>query len=303
MKITEIVLVTENWKGTEKNALMTAEDYFRYLDLDTFDSRKDVADAILELGRTLGEEEAWSEYYFAANRTVFARLCMDEKQLEQFLRGFYNSRDQEVLFDKGMCSGECLDKLSEFCMDTKGMVRIGGFSYEKQEAVFEQGQILRNLNGSDYRVLEKLSEKNLLLMDTKTGNFVVALGTEQFVRHPRGTEATKENSLTGIEWGHGLYYGSTPSAIDFRHIRQEYGTERKIEDIHQYREMLQDRFRLYSRMEKDGLISDRLREEIMYASYKEFGTNDSEYFRKGLNEGLYDKGFKEMKEIAKRKSR
>ena len=46
MKITEIVLITENWKGTEKNSLMTVEDYLKYLDLDRFDSRKDVAEAI-----------------------------------------------------------------------------------------------------------------------------------------------------------------------------------------------------------------------------------------------------------------
>lgn len=56
MKITEIVLVTENWKGTEKNSLMTVEDYLKYLDLDKFDSRKDVAEAMLELGKTFGDE-------------------------------------------------------------------------------------------------------------------------------------------------------------------------------------------------------------------------------------------------------
>ena len=74
MKITEIVLVTENWKGTEKNCLMTAEDYLKYLDLDKFDSRKDVAEAMLELGKTFGDESEWSEHYFAANVTVYARF-------------------------------------------------------------------------------------------------------------------------------------------------------------------------------------------------------------------------------------
>lgn len=75
MKITEIVLVTENWKGTEKNSLMTVEDYLKYLDLDKFDSRKDVAEAMLELGKTLGDEKEWSEHYFVANVTVYARFC------------------------------------------------------------------------------------------------------------------------------------------------------------------------------------------------------------------------------------
>lgn len=303
MKITEIVLVAENWKGTEKNCLMTAEDYLKYLDLDKFDSRKDVAEAMLELGKTLGDEYEWSEHYFAANATVYARFCMDDGQLARFLGGFYNSTDQQVLFDKSMCSGECLDKLSELGMDIKGRVSIGSLSYTRMDTVFEQGQTLHNLNGSDYRVMEKLSDRNLLLMDIKTGNFVVAQGTNLFARHPRGEKATENNSLMGIEWGQGLYLGSTPSTIDFRHIRQEYGTKRVIEDIYQYREMLQDRFRLYTRMEKDELLSDEARETIMLANFKEFGTSDLEQFRKGLQEGLYDKGFIEMQEKQKEKFR
>ena len=303
MKITEIVLVTENWKGTEKNSLMTVEDYLKYLDLDKFDNRKDVAEAMLELGKTLGDENEWSEHYFAANVTVYARFCTDDVQLAKFLGGFYNSTNQQVSFDKGMCSGECLDKLSELGMDIRGRVSIGSLSYTRLDTVFEQGQTLHNFNGHDYRVMEKLSEKNLLLMDTMTGNFVVAQGTNMFARHPRGVEATEGNSLIGIEWGQGLYLGSTPSTIDFRHIRQEYGTKRTIEDIYQYREMLQDRFRLYTRMEKDELISDKVRETIMYANFEEFGTSDYEHFRKGLNEGLYDKGFAEMMEKQKEKTR
>ena len=59
-------------------------------------------------------------------------------------------------------------------MDTKGRVSIGSLSYKKLDTVFKQGQVLRNFNGRDYRVMEKLSEKNLLLMDVVTGSFVVA---------------------------------------------------------------------------------------------------------------------------------
>lgn len=303
MKINEIVLVTENWKGTEKNCLMTAADYLRYVDLDRFDSRKDVADTMMELGRTLGDENAWSENYFAANVTVSARFCTDDRQLTRFLAGFYNSTDQQILFDKSMCSGECLDKLSELGIDTKGKVSIGSLSYTELYSAFEQGEVFRNFNGRDYRVMEKLSPKNLLLQDELSGDFVVAVGVQLFARHPRGTEAKEENCLIGIEWGHGVYLSSTPSAIDFRHIRQEYGTERKIEGIYQYREMLQDRFRLYSRMETDELISDKVREAVMYANFEEFGTSDFDQFRKDLNEGRYDKGFAEMVEKQKEKSR
>lgn len=205
MKITEIVLVTENRKGTEKNCLMTVEDYLEYLDLDRFDSRKDVADAMLELGRTLGNENDWSEYYFASNKSVYARFCMDEMQLERFLEGFYNSTDQEVSFDKGMCSEKCLEKLSELCMDTRGNVNIFALTYTEAYCDFEQGTILHNFNGNDYRVMEKLSAKNLLLQDERSGNFVVALGVSLFARHPKGTEAKEGNCQIGIEWGHGVY--------------------------------------------------------------------------------------------------
>ena len=79
------------------------EDYLKYLDLDKFDSRKDVAEAMLELGKTLGDEKEWSEHYFVANVTVFAKFCTDDGQLARFLGGFYNSTDQQVLFDKSMC--------------------------------------------------------------------------------------------------------------------------------------------------------------------------------------------------------
>ncbi len=303
MKITEIILVSENWKGTETNFLMTTEDYVKYVDMDTFDSRKDVADSMIELGKTLGDENAWSELYFASNKSVATRFCVDDRQLMKFLKGFYNSTDQEVRFDEERCSAECMEKLAELGMDTRGKVSTASLSYTKLDTVFEQGQTLRNLNGHDYRVMEKLSEKNLLLMDTMTGSFVVAQGTELFARHPRGAEPTEENSLIGIEWGHGLYLNSTPSAIDFRHIRQKYGTERKIEDIYQYREMLQDRFYLYTSLEKDQMISDALRESVMYVRFGEFRTSDPEEFRKNLHAGLYDEGFAEIEEVKQEKSR
>lgn len=303
MKITEMILVTENWKGTEKNCLMTAEDYYKYIDLDTFDSRKDVAETMLELGRTLGDENAWNEHYFRANVTVSARFCTDDRQLEKFLKGFYNSTDQEVVFDKGMCSGECLDKLSELGMDTKGKVDIGSLSYTKLYSAFEQGERFRNFNGREYRVMERLSGRNLLLQDEMSGEFVVARDVQLFARHPRGTKAKEGNCLIGMEWGHGVYLGSTPSAIDFRHIRQEYGTKSGIEDIYQYREMLKDRFRLYDRLGSDELLSGKAREAVMLVKFKEFDTGSFEQFKKNLETGCYDSSFAEYRETEQEKSR
>ncbi len=115
-------------------------DYLKYVDMDTFDSRKDVADSMIELGRTLGKKNDWSELYFAGNKSVVARFCVDDRQLMKFLKGFYNSTDQEAVFDEKRCSGECLNKLAELGMDTRGKASIDSLSYTRLDTVFEQGQ-------------------------------------------------------------------------------------------------------------------------------------------------------------------
>ena len=115
-------------------------DYLKYVDMDTFDSRKDVADSMIELGRTLGKKNDWSELYFAGNKSVVARFCVDDRQLMKFLKGFYNSTDQEAVFDETRCSGECLNKLAELGMDTRGKASIDSLSYTRLDTVFEQGQ-------------------------------------------------------------------------------------------------------------------------------------------------------------------
>lgn len=138
---------------------MTVADYLKYVDMDTFDSRKEVADSMIELGRTLGKENDWSELYFAGNKSVAARFCVDDRQLMKFLKGFYNSTDQEAVFDEKRCSVECLNKLAELGMDTRGKASIDSLSYTRLDTVFEQGQTLRNFNGHDYRVMESCQKE------------------------------------------------------------------------------------------------------------------------------------------------
>ena len=52
MNLTDIVLVTENDKGTETNMLMTVDDYKRFVDIKDL---SDLSEQMLLLGRTLGE--------------------------------------------------------------------------------------------------------------------------------------------------------------------------------------------------------------------------------------------------------
>lgn len=97
--------------------------------------------------------------------------------------------------------------------------------YEKIEKEFIQGEILRNFNKNDYRVMERFSANNLLLMDVKSGDMVVAVDTQLYAMYPKGETKESSNCVIAISWGHGIYLGNTPSHIDFKELRQEYGTK------------------------------------------------------------------------------
>ena len=73
----------------------------------------------------------------------------------------------EVSFDKDRCTKECLDVLTAYNMDHEGHPLIGALHYEKMEYDFRQGEVLHNLNGSDYSVLMVLNQNDLFLMALK----------------------------------------------------------------------------------------------------------------------------------------
>ena len=88
MNITDMILVTENCEGSETNSLMDLLDFIDFAVKESWLSLKEVAE----------------------NTTLFARYCADEKQLEAFLQGGYNT-DKEWKFDEQRCSENCLDCL------------------------------------------------------------------------------------------------------------------------------------------------------------------------------------------------
>ena len=53
MDLRDVVLVIENDKGTEINMLMSLDDYKKFVSIDDM---SELADQMLCLGRTLGEE-------------------------------------------------------------------------------------------------------------------------------------------------------------------------------------------------------------------------------------------------------
>ena len=85
MDLKDMILVTENDRGTETNMLMTLDDYKSFIAVDDM---SELADNLLQLGRTLGEADNFAEYYRAANVTVSARFCLVIFSWDIFFRDF-----------------------------------------------------------------------------------------------------------------------------------------------------------------------------------------------------------------------
>lgn len=158
MDLKDMILVMENYKGTERNMLMTLEDYKKFVAIDDM---SELADQMLLLGRTLAE--GFTEYYRAANVTVFAKFCRDDVELGRFLQGYYND-SKKFYFDKATSSPECITKMDEIGMTDRGWIDDFILHYEKCDRTFERGQTFHNFNDHDYMVLEALSPRNLVVM-------------------------------------------------------------------------------------------------------------------------------------------
>lgn len=139
--------------------------------------------------------------------------------------------------------------------------------------------------------MELFSPRNLLLMDTKTGAFVVAVDACKFARYPTGETPNDHNTSYGVEWMQGVYLQNTPSKIDFYELRKEYGEERKIETLEEYHDMLSTKFAHYERIVGDELLSDSLRELAEQSMYQEFLTGKRQTFEDNLYDGKYDSDF------------
>ena len=223
MRIQDMVLVIANIKGSEKNMLMTLKDYKEeYLFVPAL-SREESAQTLKELFDTKlsAPGEGWAEHYITANKSFYAKFCSGSDELQCFLCGSYND-DKEFQFDREESSQECMRALEEYNLDVNGGMKGCMFHYEQEEHEFKQGEVLHNFNGTDYKVMERYSKNNLLMMNMASGQFLVAVGVQCYSRYPYAGEYTKENAETGIEWGHGVYLSATPSEIDFVGLRSEY---------------------------------------------------------------------------------
>lgn len=221
MKIEDMIMVIENRKGVESNMLCSLTEFIVNFVVRANNDQMEILEDVMQL-RDTKQKDDWHNIYYASNVSVSARYCTGESQLRLFLKGIYNDVSN-ASFSEERSSERCIKHLQKIGIHLDGSLEnVNTMRYEKISKEFVQGEELYNLNGVTYKLLEKYSDRNFLLMDNATGNFVVALGVDFFAKYPRSEGKESEDCVYGIEWGHGVYLGTTPSEIDFASLRKEY---------------------------------------------------------------------------------
>lgn len=291
MKIKDMLMVIYNRKGIEKNFLCSFEHFIKNYATDYCDSYFQMAEVAAGIQETKKKDSSFFEMYPAANKTFYVRYCSSLDELRLFIAGKLNDGMTNV-FEEDFCDEESLDLLSRLGISTDRSMAVAKWPhYEKLESDLRQGEVYHNFNGSDYRLMERYSDRDMLFMDVDSGQFMVGIGVDQFVRYPQGEDRYSSLCETGIEWSSGIYLGNTPSAINFSMLRREYGRDQDISTIEDYRLSLKEQFRTYHELAKNEGLTDSVREAATNAMYEEFGTGKPDRFTENLNAGEYDKGF------------
>lgn len=298
MRLEEMILVTENWKGTETIFLLGLPDYMQMVISACVDSAYDMADAVKQLYDSQKDMKYCSELYFAANKSSQARFCISPEQLRGFL---LNMQDGEAVsgkpvFDESRCTPECLEVLKAYGIGKDGHSLFNSLHYEQEEHNFHVGETVRNLNGTDYRVLDILSKENLLLMNVRSGEILVGVGTKYYQRTPKEGYASPDSMICGIEWGHGAYLGNRIADIVFEDVRSRYGTAKEEETLAQYRNRIKYEYRLYQSLAECMDVSHAIRNAAWKSLDDKFGTEDYDTFLAFLQKGYYDGNFQGIKE-------
>ena len=285
MKLEYIIMVLEKQKETETNYLMNLTDYMgealqlwgRYAE--------DMAGVVSTLYRTKEDQKEWSDLYFSADKSIRASFCTGEEQLRGFLAGNFN--DGEWSFDEGRCSGECLEVLRIYNLKTDGHSLFPYLHHERVEHTFHAGEVLHNMNGNDYRVLAALSPDDLLVMSLTDSQLIVGRGVKLYERYPKGERPDDDSVVTGIEWDHGVYFGSDITRVDFDILKQEYGEPDRVENVSDMRDMVRRNFWMQKNVEQKEGLPDRVRNAARDCLENTFGTSEPEVFDKGMYDGMY----------------
>lgn len=229
MKINELILCIYNDKGYEKNFVCTFDNFAKTYISKYCDNFYEAAEVVRELERVKDKDNGCAEMYVAANKTMYMRYCKSVSDLELFIKCRYNENESEFAYD--YCDDESKKMLEKCELVENGVVTNRyPLHYEKLKKNFKQGEVLHNLNGCDYKVLELLSDRNLLLLNLDSGTFTVGIGVDYYGRYPRNEDINSEACEMGIEWGHGVYLGNIPSVIDFKIIREKYGRNSQMDE-------------------------------------------------------------------------
>lgn len=228
MKAEDMVMVIENRKGHETNSLLTFDDFIKQHIVPFANDKLEAVFMARELMDIRSKKiDSWADWYHSANQSFYARICANSQEISYFLCGTFND-DKNFRFDEDISSKECLEELRNRGMTTDGKHTVGQYSYQELGRDLAVGEILHNFNGCDYKLLERFSEHNLLLMDISSGQFLVGIDTRLYLRQPKFAPEKQEGE-TGIEWGHGLYLSNMPSVIDFARLKREYSKPYQIE--------------------------------------------------------------------------
>lgn len=301
MKLEEMILVAENWKGTETIFLLGLPDYMQMVINACGDSAHDMADAIKQLYDSQKDMKHCSELYFAANKSSQARFCASLEQLRGFLLNMLDGEkvSEKPVFDEARCTPECLEVLKAYGIGKDGHTLFSSLHYEQAEHDFHAGEIVRNLNGTDYRVLDVLSPENLLMMNVRSGEILVGVGTKYYRRTPKEGYTSPDSMICGIEWGHGVYLGNRITDIVFEDVRSRYGVAKEEETLAQYRSRIKYEYRLYQSLTECMDVSHAIRNAAWKGLNDKFGTEDYDTFSAFLQKGYYDEDFQGVKEERK----
>lgn len=174
----DMIMVTENWKGTETNMLLNFTDYMKDIVFHTNKEKMEIALEVLELEQTRDLKQEWVETYLAANKSYSARYCADYNQLLQFLKGKLNDDIEEVRFDCERCSKDCLEKLQELGISIYGkVVQEAEIAQEARDYEVEVKEVLSRIETVHADSLEEAIDK---VMDKYHAQEIV-LDAEDFV--------------------------------------------------------------------------------------------------------------------------
>ena len=174
----DMIMVTENWKGTETNMLLNFTDYMKDIVFHTNKEKMEIALEVLELEQTRDLKQEWVETYLAANKSYSARYCADYNQLLQFLKGKLNDDIVEVRFDCERCSKDCLEKLQELGISIYGnVIQEAEIAKEVRDYEVEVKEVLSRIETVNADSLEDAIDK---VMDKYHAQEIV-LDAEDFV--------------------------------------------------------------------------------------------------------------------------